>query len=98
MPLRKTLTFNFSSKPPDYLQEFVGSESGEKLIDSLIVVKEIKSDVSPVGVYVDFRIFGSDLSYRVSDFWFDLDKSKDLEQQAYEHLKTLPEFAGAADV
>lgn len=68
--------------------------------NSYIVVKSLEVTKSVISIRVFFRKTSSDLEpYQAKEYSFTPDlEGANFIQQAYEHLKTLDEFAGAADV
>lgn len=69
------------------------------LSNCYIKVSKVSGDKNTVSAYVDFIVNADDgsLLQRLYRFSPDMNGSNFIKQ-AYEHLKTLPEFAGAADV
>lgn len=69
------------------------------LSNCYIKVSKVSGDKNTVSAYVDFIINSEDggAIQRLHKFSPDMNGANFI-QQAYEHLKTLPEFAGAADV
>jgi hypothetical protein len=92
MALQKTITLNNGISLTDAYIKIIGLN-----IPSSVEIGGEKKRFAHVQTSIQANATGSLIELHTSDFEFDLNGGGALAQ-AYAHLKTLPMFAGAADV